>query len=402
MSPDERSRLSVGERISVTIEKIAHGGHSIARHNGAVIFIRHGIPGEKCTVEITSVGASFNRADVVLVEQPSPDRVTPPCRYAHRSGCGGCDFQHISPTRQRALKADVITEQFSRIAKLDIHVEVVEVGKSLGWRTRCTTHTSRDGKLGFYKARSHDVVEIDDCLILNEQLGLRDLASKQYPVDSTIEITGSSSRERTVSMIQNQVKERVLDGPQILHYPIAGLTLEAHHQSFWQSHQAAPHILTEAVSELAEIKVGDEVLDLYGGVGLFTAVLLSQIGTGGLITLVEGSKKASADATRNFKDFNCVKVVNADVAKALPRISGADVIVLDPPREGVDTSVITEFIRLHPRRIVYVSCDPASLARDARALQDSGYPLTHLRGYDLFPMTHHIECVALFTPDKVS
>ena len=114
------------------IEKVAHGGHFIARYEGAVIFVRHGIPGEECDVEITSVGSSFNRGDVVEVLSPSPDRVSAPCRFAHRNGCGGCDFQHISVSRQRALKSDVITEQFARIAKMDIQVEVEEVAAPLG------------------------------------------------------------------------------------------------------------------------------------------------------------------------------------------------------------------------------------------------------------------------------
>ena len=116
--------LVVGEVIEVTIEKVAHGGHFIARHEGCVIFVRHAIPGEKCQIEITSVGSSFNRADVVNVMEASKDRVVAPCEYSHRQGCGGCDFQHVSIARQRSLKADVITEQFARIAKMDITVEV--------------------------------------------------------------------------------------------------------------------------------------------------------------------------------------------------------------------------------------------------------------------------------------
>ena len=143
MSPHSRKALSVGDRLTVTIEKIAHGGHFIARHEGAVIFVRHAIPDEVCTIEITSVGTSFNRADVISVESASTDRVSAPCRYAHRQGCGGCDFQHITPARQRALKGDVITEQFARIAKMEIAVEVEEVAAPLGWRTRCAAVTTK-------------------------------------------------------------------------------------------------------------------------------------------------------------------------------------------------------------------------------------------------------------------
>ena len=402
MSPQERSRLTVGEHISVEIEKIAHGGHAIARHNGAVIFIRHAIPGEKCTVEITSVGATFNRADVVSVESTSPDRVVAPCKYSHRNGCGGCDFQHISLDRQRALKSEVITEQFSRIAKMDINIEVQEVAQPLGWRTRCTMHTSKNGKLGFLKARSHDVVEVEECLVLSSHINLGQLTKQQFPVGSTLEISSSQANERTVVLKNEEGAYTLLEGPESQSVQIAGHSMQVHHQSFWQSHQAAPEILTRTVRDLAGVKSGDAVLDLYGGVGLFTAALCEDVGHQGSITLVEASKSATGDAAKNFADFPYVKIVHSDVAKALPRISRADVIVLDPPREGADKKVIAELIRLQPRCIVYVSCDPASLARDSRALHDAGYPLQDLRAFDLFPMTHHIECVALFTQSKVS
>ena len=155
MASNKSSALKVGDLIDVTIEKVAHGGHFIARYDGAVIFVRHAIPGEQCTIEVTSTGSSFNRADVVSVSQPSEFRVDPPCKYAHRLGCGGCDFQHITPAHQRTLKSDVITEQFSRIAKKEIVVQVEEVGDPIGWRTRAITTTNRNGKLGFYKSRSH-------------------------------------------------------------------------------------------------------------------------------------------------------------------------------------------------------------------------------------------------------
>jgi len=143
MASKKSSALKTGDLVQVTIEKVAHGGHFIARHDGAVIFVRHAIPGEKCTIQITSTGSSFNRADVVSVEAPSEFRVQAPCSFAHRNGCGGCDFQHISVEHQRTLKSDVITEQFSRIAKMELRIEVEEVGESTHWRTRAIATTDR-------------------------------------------------------------------------------------------------------------------------------------------------------------------------------------------------------------------------------------------------------------------
>lgn len=404
MSPHSRKALSVGDRISVTIEKIAHGGHFIARHEGAVIFVRHAIPDEVCTIEITSVGTSFNRADVISVESTSSDRVSAPCRYAHRQGCGGCDFQHIRPARQRELKSDVITEQFARIAKMEISVEVEEVSAPLGWRTRCAAVTTKAGALGFYQSRSHSIVPVDDCRILVPEMKFAELSARGAKADQRIEISLSNTGERTIASAntREETPVRTSDGPDVAHYEIAGRVLEVSQKSFWQSHKDAPRVLTEVVKEFAQVLPGDHVLDLYGGVGLFTAALLTEVGSEGSINLVEGSKSATADARRNFAQDPNVSVHTGDVAKILPRFSQANVVVLDPPREGAGKEVIAECARLLPRTIVYVACDPAALARDVSYLREYGYALQQLRSFDLFPMTHHIECVALLTLDKVS
>ncbi len=404
MSPRGRSSLSVGDRFSVTIEKIAHGGHFIARHEGAVIFVRHAIPGEDCTIEITSVGTSFNRADVISVESASNDRVSAPCRYAHRQGCGGCDFQHIAPARQRVLKGDVITEQFARIAKMEISVEIEEISAPLGWRTRCAAVTTKAGALGFYQARSHSITPVDDCRILVPEMKFAELSARGAKADQRIEISLSNTGERTIATAntREETPVRTSDGPDVAHYEIAGRVLEVSQKSFWQSHKDAPRVLTEVVREFAQVVPGDHVLDLYGGVGLFTAALLAEVGSEGAIDLVEGSKSATADARRNFAEDSNVSIHTGDVAKILPRFSQANVIVLDPPREGAGKEVIGECARLLPRAIVYVACDPAALARDVSYLREHGYTLQQLRAFDLFPMTHHNECVALLTLDKVS
>lgn len=404
MSSLKRASLEVGQRIRVTIEKVAHGGHFIARHESAVIFVRHAIPEEVCEIEITSVGSSFSRADVIEVISASPDRVSAPCRYAHRTGCGGCDFQHISPTRQRLLKADVIKEQFSRIAKMDIDINVEEVSAPLGWRTRCTAVTTKSGELGFYQARSHKVVPVDDCRILVPEMGYSELARQGAKGDKRIEISISSSGERTIAIanLRDESPLQVSEGPDIAHYSVGELSFEVSQKSFWQSHKDAPRTLTESVLQYAELQEGDLVLDLYGGVGLFAASMYSQIGEIGSIDIVEGSKSATADASRNFAGKENVRIHTGDVARLITRFTSADVIVLDPPREGAGKEVIAHSAQLHPRAIVYVACDPAALARDTAYLRDCGYQLEMMRAFDLFPMTHHIESVAKFTPSKVS
>jgi tRNA/tmRNA/rRNA uracil-C5-methylase (TrmA/RlmC/RlmD family) len=404
MASKKSSALKIGDLIHVTIEKVAHGGHFIARHEGAVIFVRHAIPGEQCTIEITSTGSSFNRADVVSVAQASEFRIEPPCQYAHRLGCGGCDFQHITPVHQRALKSDVITEQFSRIAKKDIQVEVEEVGPSIGWRTRAIATTNSNGKLGFYKSRSHSIAQVDDCIICVKGMNFSEIAARPLKGDVRVEISASNSGERTIALAptRGEEKARITEGQSVLHENVFGNALEVSHESFWQSHVKAPEVLTSAVLDFAQLNKGEHVLDLYGGVGLFTAALVDAVGATGQVDLIEGSKVATEDARRNFASFKNVTIATGDVAKLLPRVTAADVVVLDPPREGAGRDVIMQIAELNPRAIVYVACDPAALARDTAYLEDHRYALAKLRAFDLFPMTHHIECVALYERAEVS
>ena len=404
MASNKSSALKIGDLIEVSIEKVAHGGHFIARHEGAVIFVRHAIPGEQCTIEITSTGSSFNRADVVSVSQPSEFRVEAPCQFSHRNGCGGCDFQHITPAYQRKLKSDVITEQFSRIAKMDVQVEVEEVGAPIGWRTRAIATTNRNGKLGFFKSRSHSIAAVDNCIICVDAMKFSEIATRPLKGDVRVEISASNTGERTIALAptRGEEKARITEGPAVLHENVDGRTLEVSQESFWQSHKDAPKLLTNAVLDFAQLQTGEHVLDLYGGVGLFTAAIIDQVGATGHVDLIEGSKIATEDARRNFGQYKNITVATGDVAKLLPRITSADVVVLDPPREGAGKDVIAQLSALNPRAIIYVACDPAALARDTAYLQDHSYSLAGLRAFDLFPMTHHIECVALYERAEVS
>jgi tRNA/tmRNA/rRNA uracil-C5-methylase (TrmA/RlmC/RlmD family) len=404
MASNKSSALKTGDLVQVTIEKVAHGGHFIARHDGAVIFVRHAIPGENCTIQITSTGSSFNRADVVSVETPSEFRVEAPCAYANRNGCGGCDFQHISVEHQRRLKSDVIAEQFSRIAKMELRVDVEEVGESTHWRTRAIATTDRNGKLGFYKSRSHSIAPVTDCIICVEGMNFSEIASRDLKGDVRVEISASNTGERSIALAptRGEEKARLTEGPAVLHENVLGRTLEVSQESFWQSHKKAPEVLTQAVLDFAQLKTGEHVLDLYGGVGLFSAAILDVVGPTGHVDLIEGSKVATADAARNFAAYSNIAIATGDVAKLLPRITAADVVVLDPPRDGAGKEAVAHIARLAPRAIVYVACDPAALARDTAYLADHSYSLVKVRAFDLFPMTHHIECVALYARAEVS
>ena len=391
----KKRAFKVGEKFTTTIEKVAHGGHFIARHEGAVFFIRHGIPGEKVVVEVTSTGKSFNRGDVLEVIEPSADRVKAPCSYAHRLGCGGCDFQHIDIGRQRELKSEVITEQFARIAKMELKVAVEEVAEPLHWRTRAILNIDGSGKAGFFGSRSHNSIQIDECLTCVPELKLGEITSRTWQPNTKLEISANRSGDRIIA------NAAVVEGPNELVEVVGENTFQVSHSSFWQSHKLAPSVLTDAVMKFAELQKGDQVLDLYGGVGLFTAAALSVVGAEGRVDLVEASSSAIGDAKINFESVANVNIYLGDVAKIMPRIGSADVVILDPPRDGAGQLVLQQITALNPKRIVYVACDPAALARDTAFAKELGWQITKVRAFDLFPMTHHIEMVALFTRSAI-
>ena len=407
MTETTRKALHIGEILRVEIEKVAHGGHFIARYEGAVIFVRHAIPGEVVEVEITGIEKSFARADVKAVIEPSPQRTIAPCQFAGR--CGGCDFQHIDIAHQRELKSDVIAEQFARIAKMEVDVEVEEVSSPLHWRTRFAATTNNRGDAGFKSTRSNEVIPISSCPVLIPEIDFLTLPLDRISADQRIEVALDSHGERTVATLNQRTgrtSERavptIIEGNNLLHYTVRDFNYQVSQSSFWQSNIKAPDALIGAVLDFAEFKAGDHLLDLYGGVGLFAGAALPILGAGGRIDIVEGSSSATSDAHANFNGADNVHIHTGDVAKEMRRFKRADVIVLDPPRTGAGKPVIEKAVQLKARAIIYVGCDPAALARDTTYLKDGGYHLQDIRAFDLFPMTHHIESIALYTPREVS
>lgn len=393
--------LVVGDRVEVDVDSIAHGGHFIARYQGQVIFVRHAIPGERVEVEITSVSSKVVRADAISVITPSEFRVEAPCKFAHPGGCGGCDFQHIEISHQRTLKAQVVKEQFSRVGKIDLEalgidviVEGVAPASGLDWRTRMDFAISENGRIGFYKNRSKEVVEISDCLIAVEEMAIPELAKRKWSGDARVEAAVSRAGEVNISR-----GGRSLSGPTQLHETVLGRTLTVSPQSFWQAHRSAAETLTARAIELLNLKKGDTVCDLYGGVGLFSIALADAVGQSGKVHLVESDRRAIADAISIFAKTQQVIVHSGTVESHIAKLKKLDAILLDPPRTGAGEMVIETILKMggdKPGRIVYVSCDPASLARDAKFLTDGGYRLESLVGFDLFPMTQHVESIASF------
>ena len=363
----ELQETLVGRQLDVVVGPVAHGGHFVARHDGRVIFVRHALPGEQVTVEITEDSGRFLRGDAVEIASPSPHRVGAPCPLAHPGGCGGCDFQHVTLEEQRRLKGSVVSEQLSRLAGIEREVVVVPVAgdqEGLHWRTRMQYVHLPGGDLGLRKHRSHEVVVVDRCLIAHPDAREPD---RSGPV---------------VEQVDTAVGSRA--------FTVAG-------DGFWQVHPGAPRVLVETVLRLLEPRPGERALDLYAGVGLFTAFLAEAVGPTGTVTAIESDRRAAELAQHNLGDHPQVSVVRDRVDRAVRRQEPVDLVVLDPPRVGAKRQVVRGIVELAPRAVAYVACDPASLARDLAYFAEAGYGLADLHAFDLFPMTHHVECVALLT-----
>ncbi|MFC5994094.1 class I SAM-dependent RNA methyltransferase [Pseudonocardia hispaniensis] len=375
--------------LELQIGPIAHGGHCVARHEGRVVFVRHALPGERVRAVVTEdAGGSFCRADAIGVLDAHPDRVEPACPWARAGGCGGCDLQHATPAAQRALKAEVVREQLRRLAGLDTDVTVAELpGGTLGWRSRVRLAVDAEGRAGLRAHRSHDVLPIADCPIAPPGLLGPVLAHPSAP-GAEIEVAQDVDGRRHVDGRPGPVVQRAAGREWLLSPGV-----------FWQVHPALPDALADVVSEWAAAPHGGIGWDLYGGVGLFAAVLAGQVGPEGRVTVVESSRRAVEDGRAALADLPQVDWRVGRVERLLGGLGERpDVVVADPPRKGLGGALVRALTAVAPARVIHVACDPAALARDIALFGDCGYRLAGLRAFDAFPMTHHVECVALLLP----
>ena len=384
----------VGTTLRLEVGPVAHGGHFVARHEGRVVFVRHALPGEQVDAVVTEghEESRYLRADAVHVVEPSPDRVEPPCPLAGPGRCGGCDFQHVSLARQRALKADVVREQLRRLAQLDLPVEVVAVpgdSEGLRWRTRVRWSAAADRSKGLKRHRSDEVIPVGECLIADPRL--------PDPGEAL------AHHEHATSVVASQGQTAVVaepPGPELEEHA-AGRTWRVVAGDFWQVHPGAAQTLVDAVLAVLRPLDGERCWDLYAGVGLLSGPLAERVGPAGRVLSVESHRRASRLADRNLGSLAQVRVVTERVDRFVrSRIAQGrlDLVVLDPPRAGAGADVVRGVARQRPRAVAYVACDPAALARDLATFRRVGYEVDSLRAFDLFPMTHHVECVAGLRP----
>ncbi|MFB7587734.1 class I SAM-dependent RNA methyltransferase [Streptomyces sp. NPDC056169] len=430
----------VGAEYEVEVGPVAHGGHCIARtEEGRVLFVRHALPGEKVVARVTEgeETSRFLRADAITILDPSKDRVEAPCPFAGPGKCGGCDWQHAKPGAQRRLKGEVIAEQLLRLAGLTpeeagwdgtvmpAEGDKLPPGEVPQWRTRVQYAVDAEGHAGLRKHRSHEVEIIDHCMIAAEgvsELGIEKRTWEGMATVEAIAASGSNDRQviltpkpggrlplveldKPVSVLRVDEKDggvHRVHGRAFVRERADERTYRVGNGGFWQVHPQAAQTLMLAVMQGLTPRKGDSALDLYCGVGLFAGAIADRVGERGAVLGIESGKRAVEDARHNLEGFPRVRIEQGKVESVLPRtgITDVDLIVLDPPRAGAGKQTVNHLAGLGARRIAYVACDPAALARDISYFATRGYKVRTLRAFDLFPMTHHVECVAILEPVK--
>ncbi len=396
----------LGAELIVRVQRPAVGGGVGRAEDGRVVFVRHALVDELVRARVSEETSRFFRAEAVEILEASAGRVVPPCPYAHPGGCGGCDLQHASRETQLAWTSSIVVEQLRRVAGVTLDVATRSTASPVkGSRTRLRCAVDAEGRLSLRATRSHDLVAIDPCWIADERLV--GAFSHEWPAFAEVELRAIGNGEpfavcrRGAARFADYELRSLVGGPASpslqSRVAVGDYVYTVSPLSFWQSHRDAASVLLDTVEEFARVETGDDVVDLFGGVGLFGVALAKAVGPKGRVRVVESSPYAARDARENAAGLAQLKVREWSVTPRAVNdaVARDSIVVLDPPRQGLAKGVVDALARRSPRRLVYVSCDAATFARDLKGFLARGFVLSDLRVFDLFPMTEHVELVAL-------
>jgi tRNA/tmRNA/rRNA uracil-C5-methylase (TrmA/RlmC/RlmD family) len=383
----------------------ANGGCCVARHEGRVVFVRYALPGERVRVRVTAERGSYWHAEAVEVIEPSADRTASLCPIAGADGAGCCDLAFAVPEAARAIKAQVVGNQLQRLggyswSGLDGGAEPLSTAGPTGWRTRIRLDVGADRRPGFHRYRSDELVTDLHCAQL--PAGMADgLGEIDWPPAAQLYVVVDDDGERHVVCTQRQGKRtatEVVEGCYEAVQRVGSRSWQVPVTAFWQAHREAAEVYSSLVADWARPSAGITVWDLYGGAGVFAAVLGDAVGESGRVLTVDTSRAASRAARAALADLPQVEVITDSVRRTLSgQHARAEVAVLDPPRSGAGRDVIDLLAAAEVPRVVHIGCEAASFARDIGLYRAHGYAVEKIKVFDAFPLTHHIECVALLT-----
>lgn len=401
-------------RRTIRLESLVHGGAALGRDEGRVIFVPFALPGELVTVEIVEERHDYLRGRLVEVIEPSPDRVRPPCVYF--GACGGCQWQHLAYPAQLEAKRRIVGEQLERIGKFAAPPVRPTIGSTDPWhyRNQARFSTQRSGQLGFTRSDQRRFLQIDYCLIMQPAINgaLAELQGHAVGrrLHQVVVRTGARTGDVLVGPKIGDGALPIPSGQPFYREAVLGREFIVSPSSFFQVNtrpdvRDLSSIVANAPADVSQAELlvllardrlgltGQEwVVDAYCGVGVF-ALLLAPWCAG--VVGIDESASSLRDARANLGDTLNVTFVQAKVEEALPKLEGRlDAVILDPPRAGCKPEVLQAVLARRPARVLYVSCEPSTLARDLRVLVDGGYRLDEVQPIDLFPQTYHIETCA--------
>jgi tRNA/tmRNA/rRNA uracil-C5-methylase (TrmA/RlmC/RlmD family) len=388
--------------LTLTTDAPANGGSCVAHHEGRVVFVRYALPGERVRVRVTADRGSYWHAEVVEVVDPAAGRVTSLCPIAGVGGAGCCDLAFAAPEVARRLKAEVVANQLERLGGHAWSGEAEPLADTAptGWRTRVRLGVGPDRRAGFHRYHSEELVTDLRCAQLPAGM-LDGIADTGWPPGAQLHVAVDDDGVRHVVRTLRQGRQtatKVVEGRYEAVQRVAGRSWQVPVTAFWQAHRDAADVYSRLVADWAQLGAGMRAWDLYGGAGVFAAVLGAAVGHSGRVLSVDTSRASTRAARATLADLTQVHIVTDSVRRALVAQRGrADVAVLDPPRAGAGREVIDLLAAADVPRVVHIGCEAASFARDIGIYRGHGYAVEKIRVFDAFPLTHHTECVALMT-----
>ena len=404
----------------IALITLTYSGDAMGRlPDGRAIFVPFGLPGERVRVQVTEQKNNYARGEIVEIVEASPERIQARC--THFAICGGCHYQHLPYSKQLEAKKDILHDQLKRIGKIPNPPVAPTVASPSEWnyRNHVQFHLTENGKIGFVNAAGNKVIRISEChlpetninafwpgLQFESNMDIERVSLRTGADDDLMLLLESDSPDAPELELEAGISVAhvyedhtvVMAGDDHILIRVLGRDFKVSAPSFFQVNTAMAEKMVEHLLSALPVTKEDTLLDLYSGVGLFSAFFASRAGR---VIGIESSPSACEDFAINLDEFENVDLYEGEAEEILPalvaQIANPPYIIVDPPRAGLDRHVLDALVKLGPRIIAYVSCDPSTLARDAKRLIEGGYALKQVTPFDLFPQTYHIESISIFT-----